>query len=353
MTDDSVLLSDQVFQLNTFLWALEDIPEGGPNEPVLSRAGYSLGAIGRPVIVPKEEAVIAALGNLIGSTDQSASHPDLWLHHSSDVIDPVIELKARGFSVKSSNRRQALKMITSATDLSPSLGEASKRPGHVVYATVSSDAEDLSGTLRQLAGDLRSEGVPAAPTGVLGFSMETEGVALSSPRPEELPPPAAQAFESPAIVLRRDGDNDLQPLYFIPWIPGNDKSQHPDLRSAGLTELSARVLTHALAQIAQAQVPATVTLDGPQLLGQATFGIFDRWRDSDRKQFGKAVAAIIERALSPVVEVRKFEGQIVEVDLPDSDTQDTVIERPERANPSDPGSNLEEEIEAPPKLFDL
>jgi|GEM_PF-1899597 len=27
MTDESTLLSDQVFQLNTFLWALEELPE--------------------------------------------------------------------------------------------------------------------------------------------------------------------------------------------------------------------------------------------------------------------------------------------------------------------------------------
>ena len=41
MTDESTLLSDQVFQLNTFLWALEELPEElgqGEVQPVLRRA---------------------------------------------------------------------------------------------------------------------------------------------------------------------------------------------------------------------------------------------------------------------------------------------------------------------------
>ena len=42
MTSDATLLSDQVFQLNTFLWALEDLPEGGATEPVLRNADYYL-----------------------------------------------------------------------------------------------------------------------------------------------------------------------------------------------------------------------------------------------------------------------------------------------------------------------
>lgn len=38
MTTKSNLLSDQVFQLNTFLWSLENLPEQGPVRPVLQVA---------------------------------------------------------------------------------------------------------------------------------------------------------------------------------------------------------------------------------------------------------------------------------------------------------------------------
>jgi len=43
---ESILLSDQVFQLNTFLWALEDLPKDSDIQPVLRQAGYNIRSIG-------------------------------------------------------------------------------------------------------------------------------------------------------------------------------------------------------------------------------------------------------------------------------------------------------------------
>jgi len=120
VTTEAALLSDQVFQLNTFLWALEDLPDEGAIDPVLRSAGYFLSSIGRRVIAPVDPKTVNALGELTGSVDRSPCHPDLWLTHESDTVDPIIELKARGFSPESSNRRQALKLIASAANLSPS-----------------------------------------------------------------------------------------------------------------------------------------------------------------------------------------------------------------------------------------
>ena len=201
MIDNSILLSDQVFQLNTFLWALEDLPVNSATRPVLREAGYRLRAIGQQVIGPADEPIVSALGAVIGSQDRSPSRPDLWLRHDSEVVDPVIELKAQGFSPDSSSRKQALKIIASAADLSPSLAESTMRPGHVIYATNSSDAPRLSDTLRDLSGILMAEGIPTAPTGAIGFSMKPEGVTLSSPRPSDLPDPMTTMLASPTIVL--------------------------------------------------------------------------------------------------------------------------------------------------------
>ena len=53
MTSEETLLSDQVFQLNTFLWALKGLPTDGPVEPVLQRAGYYLASIERRVLPPE------------------------------------------------------------------------------------------------------------------------------------------------------------------------------------------------------------------------------------------------------------------------------------------------------------
>ena len=79
MTSDSTLLSDQIFQLNTFLWAVADLPDEGSIRPVLRRAGYVLHAIGRKVQVPVGEAFRGVLKDLTGSADASPCRPDLWI----------------------------------------------------------------------------------------------------------------------------------------------------------------------------------------------------------------------------------------------------------------------------------
>ena len=111
------------------------------------------------------------------------------------------------------------------------------------------------------------------------------------------------------------------------------------------------MLTHALADTGQAQTPTTLSLDAAALLSRATFGVFDRWRDADRKQFSEAAAKIVERALKPVVTVRRGAGSLLEVDLPTNKIQDTAIDRLEKADPADPKTNLEATAGEPPTLF--
>ena len=351
MSDD-VLLADQVFQLNALLWALEELPDKGEIQPVLRQAGYYLGAIERRVVMPTDEESLAALAKLIGTADRSPCHPDLWLRHSTDPIQPLIELKSQGFSPDSSNRRQALKLLAAASDLAPSLAEIGQRPGHVVYATVATDAGRIASTLDALATELNAEGVASAPTGAIGLAIETGGVSLSSPQPADLPPPLGSSLSNRPIVLRRDGDNDLQPLYFVPWIPGIEDSQNAELHSAGLRELTARILVYMQAAIGQALPPTALTLDGSRLLSDATFGVFDKWRNADKQKFGDAVGKIVDRTLGSVVGVRRVSKGSREIDLPDLDKKEEVIARIEQADPADPSSNLKAAIEDPPTLFD-
>ena len=105
MTDESTLLSDQVFQLNTLLWALEELPtEPEMVRPVLRLAGYYLAAIGREVLIPRNDPTLAALNKLAETADLSPCRPDLWLRHATDPVQPLVELKAHGFSPESSRQ---------------------------------------------------------------------------------------------------------------------------------------------------------------------------------------------------------------------------------------------------------
>lgn len=352
MTSESTLVSDQVFQLNTLLWALEELPEQSRIQPVLRNAGYSLLAIGRRLLMPVDDLSLSAIRRLTGSNDTSACRPDLWLKHSGDLVQPLVELKSRGFSPASSNRRQALKLLVAAFDLGPSLGEPNEHRGHVVYGTVSSDADDMVTTLDQLADKTRAEGVPVAPNAVIALSIENEGVALSSPRPEDLPEPAAEALSSPAIVLERDDDNDLRPLYFVPWIPDIGGSQDETLRADGYRELTARVLTQAMGYIGQSRVPNTLLLTGTQLLSGATLGVFNRWQEENKRQFSEAAAKIVERRLRSHVGIIRKRRDHIEIDLPDVEAQNNAIDRLDRAEPANQSTNFESVIKEQPTLFD-
>ena len=352
MIGTKTLLSDQVFQLNTFLWALQELPESSQIQPVLRQAGYQLRYIEPRLIVPRTPVAIAALHKLNRSKDSSPCHPDLWLQHSEHPSELIVELKSQGFSPKSSNSRQALKLLLAAFDLSESLGEATQHGGHLIYATISDDTPNLEITLNDLASKLHDEGANAAPTSVIGFSEEVEGVAISSSS-LNLPEPAANALTSPAVVLRKDDDNDLQPLYLIPWIPGIESSQNPQLQKAGYDELTSRVLTHVLSKIGEAQVPTTLKITGEEIMSLSTFKVFDRWRNDTRKQLARAVVKIINQALIPISDVvSRGDTQIV-IELQDSETQEQTLRLIEQADHTSSTTNLKGAIEEQPTLFDM
>ena len=351
MIDTKTLLSDQVFQLNTFLWALQELPESSQIQPVLRQAGYQLRYIDPRLIVPKAPVILAALDKLAGSKDSSPCRPDIWLQHKEHSSEIIVELKSQGFSPDSSNSRQALKLLLATFDLSESLGETTRHSGHLIYATISDDTSDLEATLDNLASKLHNERANAAPSSVIGFSYEEQGVAISSSSPN-LPEPAANALASPAIVLRRDDDNDLQPLYLIPWVPGIEGDQDPQLQEAGYNVLTSRVLTYILSEVGRAQVPTTLKIVGEDIMNLSTFGTFDRWRSDNQKQFARAVIKIIVRVLGST-NVISISGTQIELELQDSDIQNQILRLIEQADHTSSTTNLKDIIEEQPTLFDV
>ena len=334
--DDITLLADEVFQLNMFLWALEPLPPDGPIRPVLRTKGYRLLAIGRKVLMPASRAVSNALQQLVGSPDRSAPRPDLWLRNVEHPVHLIVEHKGQSFSPQSSKpRRQAIKLLISTLDLAPSLGEGTPRSGHLIYGTTATDASDMATTLKQLADQVKGQGVAPAPTAVIGLSIDDNGVALSSPKPSDLPNPVREAMDTPLILLPRQGDNDFRPLYLIPWIPGIEENQNSQLNQEGLQELTARVLSHTQGYIGRASLSTDVVLKGEELLSEATFGIFDKWKDDNRHQFSNAVVAIVAEALNAYQGIQK-NGKRLDVRLDSEEDRKDVIQLLKRANPYDP-----------------
>ena len=352
MTSDAVLVSDPVFQLNVLLWALEDLPDATAVRPVLRAAGYELESLGRRLLVPADELTVSALGDIAGSGDRSPCHPDLCIDHQDDPATLVLELKSHGFSQDSSNVRQAAKLIVACHDLSASYAETQPRPGHVVYGTVESDAARLAETLHALSESVVSQGVSAAPTATIGISVDDEGAKLSTSSPSDLPAPAQRALQTPATVLHRHGEDDIRPLYVIPWIPGIHGAQDPELQADGYRELTARIVVEAMAIVGQALVPTTLDITGEILLSRATFGVFDRWRDSDRQQFTAAATNVLTTTLQSLGCFQRQSRDEISLSLSSHEEQAEVVRRLEQARPADRKMSLEAAVNEAPKLFD-
>lgn len=353
MTSDAVLAADPVFQLNVVLWALEDLPDVTSVQPVLRRAGYRVESLGRPLLLPADEQTASALRRFTGSADRSPCHPDLLLEHQDDPATLVVELKSRGFSQDSSNVRQAAKLIVGSQDLADSYAETQPRPGHVVYGTVESDTVRLAETLQGLSESIVSHGVLAAPTAVVGISADDEGARLSTTARSDLPEPAQRALQTTATVLHRHGEDDIRPLYVIPWIPGIADNQDPELQADGYRELTARIIVEAMAVVGQAAVPTpTLEITGNALLSRATFGVFDRWLDSDRRQFEAAATDVLSNALQGLGGFQRQSRDTISLSLSSHEQQAEIVKLLEQAKPADKTTNLEAAVNEAPRLFD-
>lgn len=352
MTSDAVLSADPVFQLNVLLWALEDLPHMDAVQPVLRRAGYRVESLGRPLLLPADEQTASALRTITGSADRSPCHPDLCVENQDHPVTLVVELKSRGFSQDSSNVRQAAKLIIASQDLAESYAETLPRPGHVVYGTVESDAARLAETLQGLRESVASHAMPAAPAATVGISIDDEGARLSTSPGSDLPAPAQRALQTPAVVLHRHGEDDIRPLYLIPWTPGIEGTQDPELQADGYRELTARILVEAMAIVGQATVPIALDITGTMLLSRATFGVFDRWLDADRRQFAAAAADVLARALQSLGGFRRQARDTVSLSLSSHDEQAEAVKLLEQARPADKVTNLEAAVNEAPRLFD-
>ena len=162
------LLRDPIFQINLLLWSLMGAPHDPEFNikltPVLRNWGYTLYAIEKSVNPPRDFEFVDAISPLISNLDSPI--PDLWLKHEEDAVEPILELKSRGFSPSSDKSIQMIKIMTASADLSETLGGGNYRPGHVIMTTIAEDTEEMISTF----GDIGQEntglaGAVAAHTG--------------------------------------------------------------------------------------------------------------------------------------------------------------------------------------------
>lgn len=331
MMDVKVLRQDPVFQLNLLLWSIMDVPDDINFQinlnPILRNEGYTLYAIEKEVLLPSDLSSMEAISPLIKKrfTPPSA---DLWVTHEREKTDLVIELKSRGFGSDSDKSVQVTKIMAATADLSVTLGGGDKRPGYFVFITVAEDMEAMLSTLSELKTRLVERGITSAPTAIIGIQQSTKGIDFVNPQDTQLPSPLGEILCNPTTVLQfEDSEDEIVPLYFIPWIPG--VTQDKELSSEGLKVLTSRLLTHVQEAVGKADISSILNIRGETILEKATFGAFEYWRDRDRKRFIKEVIRIIAKATKSLGQKHGGDTELM-IDLPDEKVRDNVMKNIER-----------------------
>lgn len=353
MTDIKILRKDPVFQLNLLLWSIMDVPDDNNFRininPILRNEGYTLYAIEKEVLLPSDLSSMEAISPLI-KKKFTPSSADLWITHERENTDLVIELKSRGFGSDSDKSVQVIKIMAATADLSVTLGGGDKRPGYFVFITVAEDMEAMLSTLSELKTRLYARKISSASTAIIGIQQSRKGIDLISPQSTQLPSPLGKILCDPATVLQfEDSEDEIVPLYFIPWIPGVAQDQDQESSSEGLQVLTSRLLTHVQEAVGKADISTIVNLKGETLLEKATFGAFEYWRDRDRKRFIKEAIRIIERAMKPFGQKHRGETEL-KIDLSDEKARDNVMKNIEKFRIEEESNNLSKATI--PTLFD-
>ena len=341
-------LADPIFQLNVVLWSLIDLPDikGIFINPALGRAGYSVYALDKKVMLLDRQDITESIIEMTGRLPDPAV-PDVWLEHQSEDAYPILELKSHGFGLESKDKViQMLKIMAGSYDLSISTGATSKQPGHVIYVTVADDMEPMTGTLKSLESELTKYGIPSAPSAIIGLAEQGGSVTLVSPEPDQLPEPLKRMLTEPVIILQAvTKDYDVTPLYLVPWSP--NISNNSDFKQEGLEILTERILVYIRAEVGRNTNEEKVTIDCKEILNKATLEVFKHWQGNVRKRFIKTAKDIIIRKIEPH---GKSKGRsMIDIDLSNGNRKD-ILNKLARTKVKDVSRELLESTI--PTLFD-
>lgn len=316
-------LADPVFQLNVVLWSLIELPDikGIFINPALGRAGYSVYALDKKVMLPDKQDITESIIEMTGRLPDPAV-PDVWLAHQTDNVYPILELKSHGFGLESKDKViQMLKIMAGSYDLSKSTGVTSKQPGHVIYVTVADDIEPMTGTLKSLESKLTKYGITSAPSAVIGLAEQEGSITLVSPEPYQLPEPLKKMLTEPVIILKAiTKDYNITPLYLVPWSP--NISNVSDFEREGLEILTERILVYVEAEVGRNTSGEKVTIDCEEILNKATLEVFRHWQGNVRKRFIKRTKDIIIRKTEP--HGKSKGGSMIDIDLSNGNKKDVL-----------------------------
>ncbi len=275
------VVSDPIGQINLILWATQPLPGEYSLRPVFREAGYRLLYIAPPM--PLIPSLRDRLGQ-VGLSYRDAAQPDLLLERPGEGRYLVLECKRTMFGIASSAAEQARSLLLQTGEQFSTAVAMSAEGCHqtsVVYISKHCESPNPAEGLGAIRAELEGKGFITAPTGLLCLESRSDGIYLRDQYhpgviPEEL---AAVVGQSVRVREVADGESPL-PLMLIPWDPSVD--QGSPVAQVGRQTLCHRVLSLLATRIGQAESQSEIEVVFDELLDEATFRFYERWRAMNR-----------------------------------------------------------------------
>lgn len=265
----SDLSSDNLFQLNTVIWASFPQPVGAPVTPVLKNSGYDLFAIEKPLDASLTEKTQL---NKVDLEIQPNPVADVVLFCAKDHSYPIIECKPSSFGLCSGWTPQARGMVVAAGSVASRLGVSGRSVSEMCYLVPADDTQSTDATLVTLQSEIVTKGLRASPTGVLGLSVRADGVYLGlTSQPQGLAQLPLTLIPEKRVLSIVPGQ-DPRPLYVIPWIPDVSGTN-------SLDAFKEKIRAMVLSWLGKTRTDGSMTLGFEELLNDVSRGIFQYWGD--------------------------------------------------------------------------
>lgn len=269
-------IKDPLFHLNALLWLAQPVPEGGEITPLLYKKGFTVYAIGPRLAPPPDQLLVAQEAHI---SMQQSTRPDVVLTHKDDGKFGFTECKASSFGVTSSTANQARTLlVTAGPRAAEVLGLATDQVSAslLVFMIPENNRELLIQTLSDLAKELNGNGLPPGHFSVLGLSLSATDLSIVI---DDL---GSKFFTLPSgrsAFMKLEPDTDPRPLYFIPYDPDVDQSEHE--RQSSKRILFERMQSTIVSAVGRAIPPTELVLESQKILNDAMFGMYGQWEDPE------------------------------------------------------------------------
>jgi hypothetical protein len=278
---NSALARDNLFQLNTLVWASFPQPMDAPVTPALRNVGYILWAIEKPL-----DASVAERARLTKATLEMRPNPvaDVVLYHDANHTYILMECKPSSFGVNSEWTPQARGIIVAGGNVASRLGVSGKPTSEVCYLVPAGDAQSTDATLVALREEVSNQGFAVCPTGTLGLSIKSDGAYLGSLNHPKGTAKMPLKLTPEQRVVSVNAEQDPRPLYVIPWIP--DIQDDTDLEA-----FKEKLRAQLLSWLGKAAIPGKIILMFEELLDKVSRGVFRYWGDKS-SLFGRVLPMV-------------------------------------------------------------